>query len=658
MRRLFFTAIVAAIVCVAKAQDISLNGEWQFSVDNQQWQTVSVPHTYNIMEGLEDYAGEAVYKRILPITADMKGKTVRLHFEAVYHDAIVYVNGQKVGEHLNKGYTPFSFDITKYLIFANGQEPMANSLEVHTSNAYTDKALPFKRHFDWSNDGGIYRNVWLHVSGKHTIRYVHATPAKDGRVRFDIRLWNERTNKMTARLKVTNRQTKAVEWEGQLMLAKKKGEQHFTIDATVKQPMLWHFDQPNLYDFTCETIEGSEVSDAVSDHFGIREFKLVGKRFVLNGEEMRLPGIETMQGSNPIYGMAEPDSYIDKTVQMMKHLNTTITRFHWVQTNRMLDDMDEMGMLAQEELSWWQQPYKELSPELHQTALEALEEMVEAHYNHPCIFAWGMSNEVRDNHKEIRQLADFVLTLDPNRIVDVACNHTNTLLDKDPSLVLDLPTWNDYLGTWHGPDQTLLPQQLTRLDSAFAGRPLFITEAGLCEPAFTGGDARRVNDMCYHISEWQKQDFICGYIYFCLQDYRTQMGEEGLYKHRIRRHGVTKTDLTPKASYYVLRQLMNPIDITEVKPANAKRNEGSLAAQYNISSDNPDAQIKLQVKATIPCYTLRGYALKYEDINGTMQTIALPDMQPGETYPLLLNNVNTRYAFEIFRPDGTSVIAY
>ena len=649
MRRIVLLAIVAAIACMAKAQDISLNGEWQFSVDNHQWQTVNVPHTYNIMEGLEDYAGEAIYKCNLPISDDMKGKTVWLHFEAVYHDAIVYVNGQKVGEHLNKGYTPFSFDITKALNYAG-----KNTLVVHTSNVYTDKALPFKRHFDWSNDGGIYRNVWLHVSGKQTIRYVHATPSLDGKTRFDVRLWDDRVNNLKGHIKITNRQTGEKVFDAVLTLSKKKGDRHFSTTITIAKPQLWHFDHPNLYDFTF-TIPGS---DTLSDHFGIREFKVVGKRFVLNGEEMRLPGIETMQGSNPIYGMAEPDSYIDKTVQMMKHLNTTITRFHWVQTNRMLDDMDEMGMLAQEELSWWQQPYKELSPELHQTALEALEEMVEAHYNHPCIFAWGMSNEVRDNHKEIRQLADFVLSLDPTRIVDVACNHTNTLLDKDPSLVLDLPTWNDYLGSWHGPDQTLLPQQLARLDSAFAGRPLFITEAGLCEPAFTGGDARRVNDMCYHISEWQKQDFICGYIYFCLQDYRTQMGEEGLYKHRIRRHGVTKCDLTPKASYYVLRQLMNPIDITEVKPANAMRNEGSLAAQYNVSSDNPDAQIKLQVKATIPCYTLRGYELKYEDFNGTMQTIALPDMKPGETYPLILKNVNAHYAFEIFRPDGTSVIEY
>ena len=46
------------------------------------------------------------------------------------------------------------------------------------------------------------------------------------------------------------------------------------------------------------------------------------------------------------------------------------------------------------------------------------------------------------------------------------------------------------------------------------------------------------------------------------------------------------------------------------------------------------------------------------DINGVLQTIALPDMNPGETYPLILKNVNARYAFEIFRPDGTSVIEY
>ena len=399
-RNLLLAMAMVFVLPMMSQRNVSLDGEWKLNVGGKSYQVV-VPHTYNIMEGLEDYAGEAVYQRTLPITSDMKGKTIRLHFDAVYHDAIVLVNGQKVGEHMNKGYTPFSFDITKALDF-NKQ----NTLEVHCSNVYTDKALPYKRHFDWCNDGGIYRSVRLHISGRQSLRYVHVTPQVNladstGKARFDIRLWDEHAGSVKGQLTIKNRKTGETVFDEAVALSKKKAAVEFSTTIDMNKVQLWHFDSPHLYDFTF-TIPGH---DEISDHFGFREFKIAGKRFVLNGESMRLPGIETMQFSNPVYGAAEPASYIDKTVRMMKHLNTTITRFHWVQDERMLNDMDEMGILAQEELSWWQQPANELSPELRQTAKEALAEMIEAHYNHPCIWGWGISNEVRGNHEEVRQLA-------------------------------------------------------------------------------------------------------------------------------------------------------------------------------------------------------------------------------------------------------------
>ena len=385
-----------SLIMTAQAQtDVSLDGEWQLTVRGKDYH-VQVPHTYNLMDSLEDYAGEAVYRRLLPISPDMKGKTVRLCFEAVYHDAIVYVNGQKVGEHLNKGYTPFSMDITKALLFG-----CDNTLEVKVSNTYTDKAFPYMRHFDWANDGGIYRSVRLHVSGQQTLRYVHVTPSLNGKARFDIRLWEDRVNKIKGRLTVRNRQSGDTVFDSDLMLAKRKASHHYSATITIANPQLWHFDHPNLYDFTF-SIPGS---DALSDHFGFREFKVEGRQFVLNGEPVRLPGIESMSGSHPLYGMAEPADYIGKTVRMMKDLNTTITRFHWVQDQQMLNLMDETGILCQEELSWWQQPRKELSPELRQTAKEALEEMIEAHYNHPCIYGWGISNECATTMRNCNCLA-------------------------------------------------------------------------------------------------------------------------------------------------------------------------------------------------------------------------------------------------------------
>lgn len=637
--------------CVAQ-QDLSLDGGWELMINGSRFM-VQVPHTYNIMEGLEDYAGEAVYKRILPMTDDMKGKTVRLHFEAVHHDAVVYVNGKKVGEHLNKGYTPFSFDITSYLL-----PHTSNILEVHTSNAYTDKALPYMRSFDWSNDGGIYRSVRLHVSGKYAIRYVHVTPqASTGVIRFNLRLFDQNVNKVTARFKVTNRQTGAVVWESQQMLQRKKGETCFITTATINNPQLWHFDQPNLYDFTCETINGSKVSDSLSDHFGFVDFKIQDRSFILNGETVRLPGIENMPGSNPEYGMAEPKSFIDQTVRLMKDLNTTITRFHWPQDRRMLDAMDEMGILCTEQIPWWQQPAPALG-ELRQNAREQLEEMIEADYNHPSIFAWGLANEVWGIHDDLHYLREIAKQLDPNRLNIAFSHETYKDFNKNPSCVLDIPTWNEYTGAWHGPRREDLPKRLERIDSALKDRPLLITEAGLCEPAFTGGDGRRIDDMIYHVKEWQKAAFIPGYIYFCVQDYRTQMGEEGLGKWRIRRHGVTKVDLTPKPSYYVLRQLMSPIEITEVYPANSRKTGDALAGQIEVDANDHDAAITLKVKNSIPSYTLRGYTLNYKDGNGQDQTIALPKMEPDKSYHFVLKNINAQYAFDIQRPGRYHVIEY
>ena len=633
--------------CMAQ-EDILLDGEWQMTIGDKTY-TVNMPHTYNVMDGLEDYAGEAVYKRALPITKDMKGKTVRLHFEAVNHDAVVFVNGKKVGEHLNKGYTPFSFDITKVLDFSKD-----NTLEVRTSNAYTEHALPYKRSFDWSNDGGIYRSVRLHVSGKQTLRYVHVSPETSGKARFEIRLWDERIGSLEGKLVITNHQSKETVYNASVKLKKARNDMHFTTDVEIPNPELWHFDNPNLYDFTF-TILGQ---DAVSDHFGFVDFKVDGRSFNLNSEKVRLPGIEDMPGSNPSFGMGEPRTFIDQTVRLMKDLNTCITRFHWPQDRRMLDAMDEMGILCTEQIPWWQQPAPQLGDELRQNAREQLEEMIEADYNHPSIFAWGLANEVWGCHDDLRYLQGIAKQLDPKRMNIAFSHETYKDFDKNPSCVLDIPTWNEYTGAWHGPRREDLPDRLEKIDSALSDRPLLITEAGLCEPAFTGGDGRRIDDMIYHVKEWQKATFIPGYIYFCVQDYRTQMGEEGLGKWRIRRHGVTKVDLKPKASYHVLRQLMSPIEIAEVYPANSRKTGDALAGQIEVDANDRDAAITLRVKNSIPSYTLRGYTLSYQDGNGKQQVINLPVMQPDKSYSFVLKNINEQYAFEIQRPGGHKVIEY
>ena len=639
-------------------QTISLNGTWEFWVPvKTPKSTISVPHTYNVMPGLEDYAGEAWYSRTLPITSDMKGRQLRLHFNGVYHDATVYVNGKLVGEHLNAGYTPFSMDITSYV-----NPDIENVLEVKCDNSYTDENLPWRRKFDWSNDGGIYRSVSLHTSGRYSLRYVHVTPDIDladstAFARIDIRLFEQKVKRAIVALRIFENATGRLVCEGQHTLMA-DAEGIFSCQVDCGKVNLWHFDDPNLYTYEARIYDGKKLSDIKRESFGFRTFGIDGNHFVLNGEPVRLPGIEDMAGSNPNYGMAETEEYMAQSISMMKQLNCTFSRFHWAQDDYRLHLMDSLGMMTQEEISWWQGPNAKLTPSLQETARRQLTELIEAHYNHPCIWGWGMSNEVSGNQKDLLMMAEHARKLDSTRIIDAVCNHLWRELADDPSLCLDLPTWNEYIGTWHAKHRDQTAGFFDQVEQVLNGRPLVITEHGLCEPVFTGGDARRVDEMIFHTTEWRSHPYVAGYIYFCLQDYRTQMGEEGYGRDRIRRHGVCDKYLQPKASFDILRQIMSPVEVTKVKPAGQAENKGTLANLYDIDASNHDAEITIQVKKDIPTYTWRGYRIAYFDDENQLRHIDLPNLCPGDTFSFVLKNANSGFNFEILRKDGTSSLTY
>ena len=84
----------------------------------------------------------------------------------------------------------------------------------------------------------------------------------------------------------------------------------------------------------------------------------------------------------------------------------------------------------------------------------------------------------------------------------------------------------------------------------------------------------------------------------------------------------------------------------------------ALAGQIVVDSSDRDARITLQVKNTIPSYTLRGYLLRYADGDGVQHTVQLPPMEPGSHHTFVLKNINARYAFYVERPGGFSVISY
>lgn len=616
----------------------SLNGEWVFCTDKQQTgdpifrkglppgsATVRVPHTWNVQKGLEDYIGLAWYERTVYIPREAKGKDLRIKFQAIYRDAVVYVNGKKAGEHLSSGYNAFYVDISGLVKYGAD-----NKLVVSVSNEYSKVAIPYDKSFDWANDGGIIRGVDLIISDKPSIRYAHVKTENTGQVSVDVKLWEPSSAIFDCIVTVKERSTgKEVVSVKQQLRAK---EQTFSVPFKVDRPNLWHFDYPNLYDITVTTVRNGQTADQFNSHFGFKEIKVEGEKLFLNGESVRLMGVEWMPGSNPDYGMAEPYEFIDSILKDMKEVNCVVTRFHWQQDEYILNKLDEMGILAQEEVPWWQQPGN-LVPETRKVVETQLEEMIEAHYNHPCIFSWGISNEVTSctQPEQYKELVAFTQQLDPSRLSQIVENEMPFRKEKDESLLGSVPTWNEYIGTWHGKAREEVGEYFQVVKEVIGNRPLMITEHGLCEPRFTGGDARRIDEMNFHLREWGKRDWVVIAIYFSLNDYRTHMGEEGSGRFKSRTHGISGLYRERKPSFYTLRQMSAPLEILNVRRMNG----------VNI--------ISLKNKNTLPSYAVSGYK-----VIADKTTIPLPDMSPGETVEIELpGNVDH---FSVERPSGYSVL--
>ena len=318
---------------------VSLDGPWNFRLDAQTaWKPVTVPHTWQTAPESDSYYGVAWYERQFDAPRVWSGATVRVEFEAVFHSATVFVNGQPAGEHLCKGYTAFTLDITPHLKL--GQP---NTIRVRADNSFNEHMLPRGHSSDWAHDGGIYRPVRLLVTPPVYIERidVDATPdpaAKTAALRI-LPVVHGRTD-----LRILIRE----EDTGRLVLDRTAAA-NTPLNATFPNPRLWHFDHPHLYRLTAHAASGHTFETT----FGIRRIEARDGGFYLNGERIRLMGVERMAGSNPEYGMAEPSDWIAHDHADMQRLNCVYTRVHWQQDRRVLDYCDRHGILIQTEVPTW-----------------------------------------------------------------------------------------------------------------------------------------------------------------------------------------------------------------------------------------------------------------------------------------------------------------
>ncbi|WP_310832062.1 glycoside hydrolase family 2 protein [Paenibacillus pedocola] len=637
---------------------VSMDEGWLFQPDaanlgeEEEWQAaglpspmkVTVPHTWNVQEGLEEYRGAGWYEYTLYIPENWCGSRIRIHFDAVYRDTVIWINGHQAGSHFNSGYTAFEIDLT-----ANIRYGAENRITVKADNSPSDVALPKGTSFDWADDGGIIRPVKLIVTGQTAIKHIKVSPE----VQFG-QVDNRAAGKLSADVILCEPSAAAT-----VEIAIFKDDQRIWHDVRSLPPEtltwqltdvhlypadLWYFDHPHLYQLQLTLREGERIEDHVAVTFGFREILVKGHELWLNREPVRLMGVEWMPGSSPVSGMAEKQDELTAMLVRLKEANCVITRFHWQQGSELLNWCDRNGILVQEEIPHWQQP-DEPDQRTFALALSQAKEMITDHSHHPCIFAWGMGNELNGQSETTRQymklLKQEIQELDSQRLINYVSNTIHFKPGNDATGAGDLLMWNDYIGTWHGDlDEHEVIRQII---ADHPDKPVVVAEYGLCEPAFDGGDARRTEILLQKTEIYRQHPQFAALIFFSLNDYRTQMGEDGEGKWKQRIHGSLDIYNGVKPSYAALREISSPL----------------LLAEEPVWCEDA-LKVILKCRNDIPSYAAKGYYLTVSSAGGELARQVIPDMQPGECLTMNITataNSVQKQVLTIYRPNGFSVLA-
>ncbi len=116
--------------------------------------------------------------------------------------------------------------------------------------------------------------------------------------------------------------------------------------------------------------------------------------------------------------------------------------------------------------------------------LEQLREMIARERNHPCVFSWGLCNEVDGQNPVaqdfVRQMLREAKRLDPGRLCSYASNSLQTTPERDVAGEMDFIEWNEYYETWFGGDPATMRRNLEAIHRAFPDKPVVISEYGYC----------------------------------------------------------------------------------------------------------------------------------------------------------------------------------
>ena len=566
-------------------QSLSLNGDWNYFVDQQEqgyydyrmnvtrWgyflnakpqqpsdlveydfdacPTMRVPGDWNTQdEQLFLYEGTVWFKKDFDMAGRQSSDRQLLYFGAVNYEAIVYVNGKMAGRH-EGGFTPFCFDVTD--LVKEGK----NFVIVKVDNKRHADNVPTQI-FDWWNYGGITRDVLLltvpqtYIEDYTLCLQKQTASGKKQAIDFSVKL-NHAVAGQEVTLSIPELKIK------QKFVTNAEGEINSSLFTSRSSLQLWSPESPILY-----KVEIALDNEVIKDEIGFRTIETRGRQLLLNGKPIFLRGVcsheETAYTSRRCNNATDADTLLS----WARQLGCNFLRLaHYPHNEHAVREAERQGFLLWSEIPvYWTISWQ--NEKTYANAERQLTDMIRRDHNRAAIIIWSLANETPHSDardKFLSRLATTARGLDSTRLLSMAMevtgasNYVNRLQDNMNKYV-DVVSFNQYIG-WYR-DVNDAPKMKWEIPYE---KPVIISEFGGGAKAGLHGDKEQrwteeFQENLYreNLAMLDKIEGLAGTCPWVLKDFRSPRRPLPGIQDGFNRKGLFSDQGQRKRAFYVLRE--------------------------------------------------------------------------------------------------------
>ena len=449
-----------------------MDGVWQLTALDGAERTFSaiVPGIWEAIPQLAQYRGKAKYEKTFSLEED---ENLLLRFGGVSHTADVLLDGQHVGHHYD-AFTGFRFALPDV-------KAGEHTLTVLVDNSFSE-ASTLHIPNDYYSYGGITRPVTIETLPAAYIDRMSFISAKseNGGWKATVNVTVKAIKRSEAAVIKVRVADGCAEAAVPAMEADEEAQLQLCMNCASVTP--WGLCDAHLYELKAVLEKNGAPVDDLIDRVGFREIKLQGEDLLLNGRKAFIKGFNRHEdfGSQ---GCAVGVNSMMEDMQLMLDMGANSVRTcHYPNDPRFLDLCDELGVLVWEECHSRAIPGEIMRKPLFKEQIDtSAREMVTQHFNHPCIYTWGLLNECESETEFGRSIyshvIDLIHSLDATRPVTFA----SCRFFKDVCLdLVDIASFNLYPLWYMDEDPATCSDKLLQWmdENGAANKPILFSEFG------------------------------------------------------------------------------------------------------------------------------------------------------------------------------------